>query len=259
MKQPRKPKILIYDLEFCATQTFKGDLRIDPGFIFCFGYKELGSPRAKTISILDYPGRTSIDDSNLVREIGKILQDVDLHVFQFGKRCDFKFIQTKLLKHGFPLLSNKYTAFDTCEYARRYLGLKSNSLAALATFFNLDESKMHLPADTWLLANAGNELAIRRIARRCESDVRITEEIYLRLRPLVTDHPPIHSISTLEELGVAERPKLCQCCGEVGSFSAQGPRPLKTKIMQQWKCRRCGAWVSTELKVPKPEKVKKAA
>lgn len=241
MSKVKQPKKLVWDLEFCATTTSWGELKAAPGFIFCFGYKEVGKGKAKTITILDYPGKTPIDDSNLVKEIAKILQDVDLHIYHFGDKCDFKFMQTRLLRYGLDLLKQGSNTFDTCSFAKQQLSIKSNSLKSLAYYFGLKESKMEIMADVWLLANAGHAPSIKKIAKRCESDVRLTEDVYLRELPLAFNHPAIYKLAKLEDGLYTTPPKQCQACGKEGKITANGFAATAKTIKQRYRCWACNA------------------
>lgn len=234
-----QPLKLIWDLEFCASQTFRGDLRAAPGYIFCFGYKELGKGSAKVITIKDFPGKTAIDDSYLIKEVAKILKPVDLHIYHYGNSCDWKFVQTRLMRWGnLPL--NKSAAFDTCTVAKNRLSIKSNSLKSLAYFFELDEGKMEIPHDVWLLANAGDAAAIRKISERCRSDVRLTEQVYNKLMPLVENHPAIYKMKKLEDGKYTERPRQCQSCCSTRIKSNGFTATAKT-IKQRYRCTSCNA------------------
>ncbi|MEK0326396.1 MAG: hypothetical protein QQN63_11900, partial [Nitrosopumilus sp.] len=72
---------------------------------------------------------------------------------------------------------------DAIWYAKGWRGIKPNgaSLAAVAEFFGLEESKMKVDADTWIKARTGNRKAMDIIVERCESDVRLTQEVTERL------------------------------------------------------------------------------
>lgn len=225
-----KPKVLIYDLEFHASQNYKNQLKIEPGYIICFCCKVLGEPKMTTYSMRTHPGKTLTDDRNLVEAIGNHIRDADLHVYQYGNKTEYPFIQTKLLKYGFPPLPVPPVAIDTCKIAQEKLGLKSNSLASLARFFGLKEQKMPITEDQWHLAFAGDEKTMRLVEKRCASDVRLTEQIYLKLRPIISNHPAIYKL-----YGSGED---CQACG--GTLNKWGKRPTGKKIYQRYKCTGCG-------------------
>lgn len=242
----KTPKKICWDLEFKASQTFRGDLRAAPGYIMCFGWKEIGSKDVHAISLLDYPGKSAIDDSVLVRKIYDILKDVDLHVFHYGTKCDWKFIQTRLLRWGYDLLPARPMVFDTHSIASKYLSIKSNSLKSLAYFFGLKESKMEIYEDVWLLANAGDKKALRKIVDRCKSDVRLTEKVYENLLQLAQNHPLVYKIQELDEpkQGVPER---CETCGKKSGFTWNGYTATAKTVLRRYRCRRemggCGSSV----------------
>ena len=224
-------------MEFLASQNYRGDLRAAPGYIFCLGWKELGKGKAKTITILDYPGKTPIDDGPLVKEIAKILADADMYIYHFGDKCDWKFVQTRLVRHGYLPL-NKSSSFDTCSVASKYLSIKSNSLKSLAYFFGLKESKMEIPQDIWLLANTGDKKSINKIASRCRSDVRLTEEVYKKELPLAANHPALHHLERAKERRYYDVPDRCRACSST-KFQSRGFVLNGDTVRKRYNCSRC--------------------
>ncbi len=231
----RKPKIIIFDLEVLASQTYKGDLRAAPGYILMMAWKELNKKDVHVMTVLDHPGKNILDDGPIVTEIRKVLEDADMLIYHFGDRFDFPFIRTRLARWGLPNLDKPLT-FDTCSVARKNLSIKSNSLKSLAYFFGLKESKMEIPHDTWLLANAGDKDAILQLAERCKSDVRLTEQVYKKELPLVADHPDVWKSAALRSLEHNwTRPKRCTSCGNK-RFKEAGYSQSKKEVKKRWKC-----------------------
>jgi len=227
----KKPKIYIWDLEFFASQTHKGHLKIDPGYIIVFCCKELNKPKMTCFSMLTHPGKNPTDDRRLVKRIGEHLREADIHVFHYGTNVDYPFINTKLLKYGLPLVPSN-NMVDTCKVAQRRLGLKSNSLASIARFFNLKEQKMPITESEWHLAFAGHKPTMRKVEKRCASDVRLTEEVYKRLRPIMDRHPHVRAWG--EEI------KGCPVCGSTNLVKNGIRATVKTK-QQRLTCTDCGA------------------
>lgn len=246
-----KPKVIIFDLEVLASQTYKGDLRAAPGYILMCAWKELGKKKVNVMTVLDHPGKNILDDGPIVTEIRKVLADADLLIYHFGDRFDFPFVQTRLARWGLPKLEKPLT-FDTCSVARKTLSIKSNSLKSLAYFFGLKESKMEIPQDTWLLANAGDKEAILTLAERCKSDVRLTEQVYLKELPLVTDHPNVFKAAKLRSQGCAGKPPAyCGSCGGTG-FKENGYSQSKKEVKKRWKCTNQVCQQSIYINVPAP-------
>ena len=188
--QPRKePKILVWDLEFKGSDNWRHELKIFPGYLLCYAGKELNNPEVKVLSRRQFPGKTVNDDRALVRAIGNELRDVDCHVFQYGTKIDFRFIQTKLLQYGFRTLPEPPVFIDTCTVARQKLALSSNSMRTQAEFFKLREKKRSITRQEWDRAFALEDSVLKLVEARCASDVRITEQLFHRLKKLVHNHP----------------------------------------------------------------------
>lgn len=232
MLYKKEPKILIWDLEFKGTENYKKELKIHPGYIICFCCKELGKAEMTTFSALTHPGVTPLDDKALVKAIGDHLRDADLHIFQYGTKVDFKFIQTKLLSYGFDLLPDPPAVVDTWSVARSKLALVSNSLRELARFFKLKEQKLDITHEQWYLAFTGHKPTLKLIEKRCASDVRLTEQIYLKLRPLVSSHP---------HMGLIQGSLTgCPNCGISGKMQSRGLRATRHRLYRRLCCNSCG-------------------
>ena len=226
-----KPKIYIWDLEFFASQNAGHHLKIDPGYIIAFCCKELDKPKMTCFSMLSHPGKHPTDDSVLVKKIGEHLKEADIHIFHYGTNVDYPFINTKLLKYGLPLVPSN-NMVDTCKVAQRKLGLKSNSLASVARFFNLKEKKMPVTEDEWHLAFAGHKPTLKKVEQRCASDVRLTEEVYKRLRPVMDKHPHVGLWGGYQNS--------CPVCGSF-KLVKNGIRMTVARLTQRLRCNNCGA------------------
>lgn len=233
MVENNKPRIFVWDLEFHATQTRWFGLKIYPGYIICFCCKELGKSKMTTLSMLTHPGKDPTDDRKLVRAIGNHLRQADLHIFHYGSSCDYKFIQTQLMKYGFPPLPHPPMMVDTCKVAQTKLGLKSNSLKTLAEFFKLPIQKMPMTEEEWYKAFAGDKRLLKKTERRCRSDVLITEKIYEKLRPLMTNHPDMSRL-----IG---KTKGCPACSSLFR-RANGLRASSKTTYRRVVCLNCGYW-----------------
>lgn len=243
-----KPLIYVWDLEVKAAQTYKGDLRAAPGYTIVFGWKELGKGKAQSISTIDYPGVNVLDDSKLVAEIRKILEPADMLIHHFGDRFDWPFIQTRLARWGMEPLQKPPT-FDTCTVARKNLSIKSNSLKSLAYFYGFKETKMELPEDVWLLANAGDKASIELLSERCRSDVRLTEKLYYKMLPSADKHPAVYHLKRLTQATAdVSLPKQCQGCG-LKEFRFKGYAANLTVAYKRFMCKSCG--LNVKVLVPK--------
>ena len=98
---------------------------------------------------------------------------------------DMSFLRGRLANRGIEREIPKRMHYDTLQIARH--GFKGRpggySLENLAEFWNLREKKDKPAKQDWSASTRLNGPAIRRIAERCESDVRMNALVFDRLRP----------------------------------------------------------------------------
>lgn len=70
------------------------------------------------------------------------------------------------------------------------------------------------------------------IVNHCRRDVLVLEEAYLRLRPLVLDHP---------SRGLVDGRGGCGVCGK-SHLIKRGFHITRTRRYQRYQCTGCGAW-----------------
>lgn len=224
MSQPRKPKILCFDIESAGVNALKADL----GFVIVFGYKWIGESRAHSISI-DEAHLHKFDDSQLLREASKLLEEADLTVAHFGSVFDRRFIQGRLLINGLPPIPATKMR-DTCMSARSIANYSSNRLKHLAKILNLRHQKLENNWPTaWFKVMQGDMKALAGLAKYCEGDVLALEELYLRLRPFDNPHPRILDDRT-------------KCPVDGGNIQYRGFAYVNTNKYRRFQCQKCGKW-----------------
>ena len=233
-----KPRILTWDIE--ATQ-----LNADFGAMLCVGYKWLGEPMKSTtvIGVSDVNGTCKTcatvhrptDDKALLEEIYPIIASADGWITWFGKGFDERFVNTRLLYHGMkplpPLGRNHIDGWYTARYK---LKLHSNRLASVQSFLGLSDAKTSLYPDAWLKAIYGDPGALNYITHHCYQDVKVLEQAYLKLLPLISVHPNSNLFSGLE------RP-VCPNCGST-HIQYRGTYYAETKSYPRFQCQACGKW-----------------
>lgn len=217
-------RILLWDIE-------TSDLRADWGTTLCIGYKWYDEDEVHVISIMDYPGwkKDVTDDSRLVKDFHKIMMEADMYVTYYGKGFDLKWMNSKFLEHGLPILPNT-AHVDLFYTAKSNLNLSRKSLDNVSRFLNLDEKKYRVDGARWKRARVGDPDALREVVEHCRADVQITEQAYNILRPLVRQHPRIGEYEA------------CQHCGS-NKLQRRGKALSTTKgARQRVQCQDCGGW-----------------
>ena len=92
-----EPRTLIWDIE-------TSNLVADIGNTLCIGYKWFGDKEPKILSIRDYKrefSRDCTDDRRLVNDFAKIMEEADCQVTWYGRKFDYRFINTRRLYYGY--------------------------------------------------------------------------------------------------------------------------------------------------------------
>lgn len=215
-------KILTYDIE-CT------DLNSDWGTLLCVGYKWLGDKNPTVISILDYPGKNILDDSNLVKAFHDVLAEAEMVITYFGKGFDQPWLQGKYMLYDLAPLPN-IPHVDLFYTAKSNTRLSRKSLDNLVTEFRVGK-KYNVSREDWKLAKIGDVGGINQVIKHCYVDVNLTEKLYLtKLRPYVRMHPRIAGWLP------------CRHCGST-KLQSRGLALYVTKnARRRVQCQKCGGW-----------------
>lgn len=217
-------KILIYDLECTG-------LKADFGTLLCVGYKWLGEETATVLSVTDYKNwrKDMWDDNRLVRGFMDVYNSADMVVTFYGKGFDQPFLYAKLLKHHIPIPDN-IPHVDLFFTVKSNMALSRKSLANVSYYLDLEAKKTPLDGQIWVKAGMGDEESIAYIVDHCRADIDLTEELYLRLRPLIRTHPRVAGYGP------------CRSCGS-HRLTRQGYKLSITKGRRvKVKCTECASW-----------------
>ena len=221
-------RILSWDLE-CS------NLAADFGIILCCGTKEVGVGRPNVISILDYLDETK----DLIRaekcmliDVSARLLDCDVWLTHFGSWFDIPFVNSRLLYHRLPVLPPSFAHVDTWKIAKNRLKLRNNRLNTVSEFLKTKAEKNAIKPEQWIRALGGHAPSMRYIVEHCRRDVVVLEQSYLRLRPLVLDHP---------NRGLIDGRGGCSVCGST-CLHRRGYHVTRTRKYHRLQCQKCGAW-----------------
>lgn len=220
-------KILFWDIETT-------NLSANFGFIVCVGFKRLGEA-TKVVSIADYPksfAKKHYNDFFVVQEAKKIIEASEVICTHYGSRFDLPFLNARLIKHGLTPVPPDIPHIDTWRISRYKLQLNSNRLATIAEYFNLG-TKSPVTSDAWLGAMSGDQKSIDYVVKHCKLDVDILERVYMKLRPLITNHPNLGLNKNLLDA--------CPNCGKGGFLQKHGFHVTHKGRYQRYHCMNCGA------------------
>jgi uncharacterized protein YprB with RNaseH-like and TPR domain len=235
-----RPRILLWDIETTPMVVttwglFKPHLSHDnirqESLIITAAWKWLGEDKVDSVSINIARPR---QDRGVIQRLHKVLGEADVLVGHNGDKFDLRKFNARAIFHSLAPLPEIPT-IDTLKVAKKLFYFNSNRLDYLGKFL-CGKGKIHTEYNLWLNVMGGDEKALTDMVRYNKEDVRVLEQVYLRLRPYMRRHPS----------AALYREKVCcpTCGGE--EFQRRGWKYQQATRRQQFKCTSpwCGAWWS---------------
>ena len=244
IKNLNRPKILSVDLETTANQGYYWGQNFETGIIETIEYWKILSYATKWLhgkSIV----RGWIDtknEENLVKELWKLLDEADIVIAHNGKSFDIKKANTKFLEYDLGLPS-PYKLIDTKIEAKKYLSLPSYSLNNICDKFGFGHKIEHEGWELWKKCIAGDKKSWDKMKRYNLHDVILLEKVYLKLRPLMTNHP---------NLTLWNKSHSCPKCGGT-TLHRGGYYTNATTCYQVWRCADCRGQMRERLNLFSPQ------
>lgn len=233
-------KILVLDIETAPNvayvwgawkQNIHASQWVSKSWIMSFAAKWLGEDEVH-VEVCRNPE----DEHKIIFELLLWLDEADFIVAHNGQKFDLPRIIGGAIKHGFTPPS-PYRVLDTLLVARREFGFVSNTLDALCGEMGLSRKGQHKKFPGFLLwaeCLAQNDEAWQEMIDYNIVDIKVLEELYLRMRPYFRNHPNV----VRDDDGEIRCPK----CGSNNIqfrgyyYSAAG------LCYRRFVCLDCGAW-----------------
>jgi DNA polymerase elongation subunit (family B) len=252
-----EPKIILWDLEtlpnldeamkvFPSISDYPGlTLKASINSIICFGYKTFGDGPTRVLNAWDYKGwaKSVNDDRELVMAAYDILKEADAVITHNGKRFDWKFLQTRLLKYGFPPLP-KILHIDTCSESKKNLLMFNNRLNTLAKFMTSEQKLENGGWQLWDRVRQREPKAMRTMSAYCKQDVETLNALFKKLRPRINNIPNYNMLRTTDNF-------VCPRCGST-RIQSRGKGLNKNFEYYKFQCQDCGGWFSSKHKDKEP-------
>lgn len=203
--------------------------------LLCLAYKWLDEKKVHTIAIWDFPlyKKDPHNDRELAKAFHKVISEADVVIGHNSKSFDDKMVNAMFMRHKLPPPA-PYKQIDTKQVAKRYGRFTSNKLDDLGEVLSIGKKLKHSGFQLWLDCDNGIHKAHKQMLRYNIQDVKLTEKLYLELRPWITNHPA---------RGVMDgRPKSCDNCGSQRLHNHTKKTFSKTGWKMQYKCYDCGAY-----------------
>ncbi len=184
-------KVLTLDIESKPMTVYVWDKKpnwipddrvITHGGMMCFAAKWLGSDEVEFYS--EYEDGYEA----MVRAAHRLLSEADIVVTYNGDRYDIKRLNNEFLRMGLPPAS-PFRSIDLFKTNKTRFDLPSRKLDYIATATGVGNKVSHTGFSLWIDCMAGDPEAWALMREYNEGDVRLTERLYAKLLPWLTNVP----------------------------------------------------------------------
>lgn len=207
-------------------------LKADFAFLLCVAFGDVGKKKVELLSLSQYGDKNPLTyEEDLVNDVAKKMQDIDILLSYYGKGYDIPFLNSKMLEYQLPPLPNT-PHIDVYWTAKSNFSLSRKSMQNVAYFTRAAHEKSGVEGRLWKSAMAGDPKALRAIEVHNIADIHVLRDVYTELRPYVRTHPYVNR----QDLGA------CRFCG-IAALQKRGLYVTHLRSDQQRvMCSNCGAW-----------------
>lgn len=233
-------RILLFDIETAPMEVYvwslwknnyiSPDSVIKDWSVLCWSAKWLFDDEVMS-AIVSPQEAIERSDRSLLQPLWDLLDKADIVVAHNGAKFDVRKMNARFALAGMkpPM---PYRIVDTLKVARRQFDLSSYKLDYVNQLFGL-EQKTDTNFKLWKRCVTGEKEALFELSNYCDNDVRILEELYVKLRPWIKGHPNV-------ALYIDTDTERCTNCGNTdldwrGKYFTPAGRYLA------FRCNACGA------------------
>jgi len=238
-------KVLIWDVELsymlaavfsCKTEYISPKNIVKDQTVLCGAWKWLGDKKTHFVCV----DPADVDnDLEVTQTLRDIVSEADVIVHHNGDRFDVKKLNARVIYHGLEPIPQLKTV-DTLKEVRKIASFSSNTLDFLGGRL-VGDSKIATSYALWLDILTGDlytrTAALKAMVKYNKKDVTLLEDVYLRLRPYIKNHPNMN-------LFVDSDVEMCPNCGGKHLQRRGFYTTLKGKY-QRLQCTDCGAWTKS--------------
>lgn len=234
------PEILFFDVETTPIKAYSWGPKweanlvefVDYSRVLSFSAKWLGGHHT-TRGWPNYRGykKGVLNDKDIVDEIWDFFDEADIIVAHNGHDFDIKTLNARFLYHGLTPPS-PYKIVDTKTETKKYLRLPSYKLDDICDYFGIGRKLHHEGFPLWIRCMAGDKDAWKVMLRYNKHDVLLLEQVYLKIRPWMVNHPNV---------GMHKDGIVCPRCGST-DLKWEGWYRNKTTKYHAFSCADCGGW-----------------
>jgi len=201
-------------------------------YMLSFAWRVLGEKKVQSKCLIDYSNYQidKEDDSALVADLWKVLDNADVVVAHNGDRFDILKSNVRFIAHKMEPPS-PYKTIDTLKVARRYFKFDSNKLDELCRYLGIGRKLPHTGFHLWKQCMSGDPKQWEVMRRYNEHDIELLEKLYYRFLPWIKNHPNVNQGQTA-----------CPKCGAVRGQQKRGFSYTALKKKQRLQCTSCTGW-----------------
>ena len=204
------PKILLFDIEtslyhFVGWGTFKQFINYHQitkhQFVLSWAAKWLYDENVLS-DIVTPQESLDREDKRVLMSIHKLLDEADIVVGHNVERFDLRKLNWRFISQDIEPPS-PFKTIDTLKHSRKEFFAPSHKQDSLTKYFKL-QHKLETDFQLWMDCEDGNKQALNKMEDYNKHDVIGLEEVYLKIRPYIKNHP---------NLGVLMDMDVCPNCG----------------------------------------------
>lgn len=248
-----KPKILVFDIETSPLisylwnrwQKFIPDEQvIEDWFVISWAGKWLFEEEVFSMVVTPQEARNR-DDKRLVKGLWDKLNEADIVIAHNGLNFDIKVMNGRFLKYDLNL-PMPYQVIDTFKHSTKRMRLPSHGLNYIAKYLGVG-NKIKTDFQLWVDSMKGDEVALQQMDEYCKMDVKVLEDVYLKMRPLIQPHPNLG-------LFIESDTQTCPSCGS-NDLELQGTYATTVNLYDAYRCKCCGSITRSRRAHPRKEHI----
>jgi hypothetical protein len=241
-----RPRILLIDIETAPIVAHVWQTRLwntsvglsqilEDTFILAFAAKWLGE---KEIFYEDQSTKKNLkNDKALLQTVAKLLDEADIVIVQNGVAFDIPTLKARMASQRVAAPS-PFKVVDTCSLAKKTFNFTSNRLSFLAKALGCrsrkNEHKRFPGMKLWQECLNKNPDAWDEMQHYNIMDVRVLEEVYLKMRPWIDKHPNVG-------IYMDAKSPVCPKCGSK-HVEKRGYSYTEAGVYNKFHCLKCGGY-----------------
>lgn len=171
------------------------------------------------------------DDKRICQSLWKLLERADIVCGHNLIKFDNRKINARFLLNDINPPS-PYQFIDTLREAQKAFGFSSHRLDYLGQIF-VEKQKIKTDFELWVKCCNGDEKSLQEMVTYNEEDVRLLEDVYVKIRPYIKSHPNLALYAETDEM-------ICPNCG-ANHLIECGVYTTMLNQFESLRCDCCGA------------------